>query len=194
MRTDTKTFRNRVYRDLRAEGLTAAKARQGTNAILRMAGYFGNPEIEEGARVRISFDSTCHQSVYMDCNGVARFHCEMPEELQPLVSTKATDAQLELSEKFYDLICNLYSAEEGSKELEDARAAYEANKAAILAINPFVSASIADPDRHNFYSDYYKSMNGFRPRGYIRCSDLDAEIASLRRMQEMEEKREMELS
>lgn len=165
MRTNTKTFANRVFRDLRAEGLSSVKAKAARGAIVYAASQFGFPELSDTARARVSMDSVEVQTVYIDDEGIARFVCELAPAHQPLIKTEPTAEQTALSNEMVDMLCDIYAAE--GEEKDRLNAVYSAKRDAILAINPFVHANIADPDGMEFYHNIHKSEYGIRPRGFL---------------------------
>jgi len=193
MRTDTTTFAKRVFRDLRAAGLSCAKAKAGRDALVRMARYYFTAEVSDTAVARISLDSADAQTVYIDDDGQARLHAIPDGRFQPLVTTQPTAEQERLSAELVDLLPTLYSAET-EEEKAAVNAVYTAKMDAILAINPFVHASIADPDGYEFYHNVYKSEFGFRPRGFITVEAMKKETSSIIRLAEMESQRDQQMA
>jgi len=182
MRTDTKTFAKRVFRDLRTQGISSVKAKIARDAIVRAADRFGFPELSDAARVRISIDSIESQSVYIEDEGMARFVCHLDDRHQPLISTEPTEEQLALSSELVDMLWDLYAAaDEKSPAYEHMKAEYNAKRDAILAINPHVHANVADPDSFDFYHNIHKSEYGFRPRGFVTEAMMRKEVESILR-------------
>lgn len=179
MRTNTKTFRNRVFRDLRAQGVSSTKAKRIRDMICMVAGMKGYPELSDEAKVCITFESEDLQSVYIDDNGTPRL-AYMPEAfLQPLIDVTPTDEQIALYDEMVNMLSDLYAAE--GEEKDRLNAAYSAKRDAVLAINPFVHAGTADPDGMEFYHNIHKSEYGFRPRGFITYAQMRKEVESLLR-------------
>lgn len=197
MRTDTNTFAKRVFKDLRAAGLSAAAATAGRNAILSAAHAFGHPLLDDSARACVSMDSEDSQSVYIDELGVARFHAGVAEQHQPLVNSMPTDEQLEIADELSDIRGSIYEAislaeDAGSKEpfKDDAVVAlnkqYDELRERSIAINPNVHAGHIDPDAYDFYSMMHKDTYGFRPRGFITFPAMKVEMERLRKANELE--------
>lgn len=183
MRTNTKTFAKRIFRDLRAEGLSSVKAKAARGAILYAASQFGFPELSDTARARVSMDSLEVQSVYIDDQGIARFVCELAPAHQPLINTEATAKQNALCDEMVDMLSDLYAAE--GEEKNRLNAVYSAKRDAVLAINPHVHANIADPDGMEFYHNIHKSEYGFRPRGFLTYAMMRSEIERILRNAEI---------
>ena len=174
MRTDTKTFADRMFRDLRKEGLTSRKARAGARLLVDRAEIFGYPEIADTARARVSMDSAEIQSLYVDDAGIARF-CVCPDlDIQPLVTTVPTDEQQELSDELVAMLCDLYAAE--GEEKDRLNAIYTAKRDAILAINPHIHGGLVDPDGFEFYHNIHKDTYSFRPRGFFTYAMMREQI------------------
>lgn len=197
MRTDTNTFAKRVFKDLRAAGLSAAAATAGRNAILSAAHAFGYPLLDDSARACVSMDSEDSQSVYVDERGLARFHAGVADHHQPLVNTTPSDEQLEIADELCDIRCSIYEAvslaeDAGSKEpFKDAAVValnkqYDELRERSIAINPFVHAGHIDPDAYDFYSMMHKDTYGFRPRGYITFPTMKDKMERLRKANELE--------
>lgn len=179
MHTNTKTFAKRIFRDLRAEGLSSVKAKAARGAILYAVSEFGFPDLSDTARARVSMDSVEVQTVYIDDEGIARFVCELAPAHQPLISTEPTAEQIALYDEMVDMLSDLYAAE--GEEKDRLNAAYSAKRDAVLAINPFVHAGTADPDGMEFYHNIHKSEYGFRPRGFITYAQMRKKVESLLR-------------
>ncbi|WP_162815016.1 hypothetical protein [Erythrobacter aureus] len=178
-RTDTLTFRNRVFKQLRAAGLNSVKAKAARTAILAGAYAAGYPEIADDYAACVSFDSEDFQSVYVDDNGIARFGSPLRDELQPLVSTTPSEEQNKLSSELLEMLPDLYSAE--GEEKDRLNAIYSAKRDAILAINPHVHAFVADPDGGEYFHNLHKAEYGFRPRGFRTYAQMRDEIESITR-------------
>ena len=192
MRTDTTTFRKRVFADLRKAGLSSAKARAARNAICWAAYTAGHPVLSDAARARVSIDSAYAQSVYIDDEGIARFVGNVHESMQPLICTSATEEQEQLRREMEEMLSPMYDAIDtarcdGHVEPSKAPAAaaiislYNAKRDAVLAINPHVHASVADPDIYESYHNVYKSEYGFRPRGFITLDGVREAMARFAR-------------
>jgi len=178
MRTDTKTFRNRMFRDLRNEGLTSRKAKAAAAALVYAAETYGFPQLADNSRARVSFDSIDTQQVYVDDDGIARFCTVLAPIHQPLISTEATAEQIALRDEMEAMMCgDLYEA--GGEEKKRLNAIYTAKRDAVLAINPYVHANVADPDGYEFYHNIHKSEYGFRPRGFLTYAMMREKIAMI---------------
>lgn len=188
MRTNTKTFAKRIFRDLRAEGLSSVKAKAARGAILYAASQFGFPDLSDTARARVSMDSVEVQTVYIDDEGIARFVCELAPAHQPLISTEPTAEQTALSNEMVDMLCDLYAAE--GEEKERVKGLYNSKRDMVLAINPFVHANVADPDGMEFYHNIHKSEYGFRPRGFLTYAMMREKIEMILRNAENVEVKE----
>jgi len=192
MRTDTTTFRKRVFADLRKAGLSSAKARAARSAICWAAYTAGYPVLSDTARARVSMDSAYAQTVYMDDEGIARFPADVHENLQPLINTSATDEQDRLRREMEEMLSPMYDAVDAARSnghVEPNKeplaaayiASYNAKRDAVLAINPHVHASVADPDLYECYHNVYKSEYGFRPRGFITLDGVREAMARFAR-------------
>lgn len=166
MRTNTKTFRYRIVRDLRAQGVSSKAAKAAHDMIVKLARDYGYPVFAADATICIGMLSDTMQEVYINDNGIARFCVILDAEFQPLVKTEATAEQIALRDEMEAMMTgDLYDAEGAEKERLNAL--YTAKRDAVLAINPFVHASYADPDGYEFYHNIHKSEYGFRPRGFL---------------------------
>ncbi len=192
MRTDTNTFRKNVISDLRAAGLSCAKARRCAMYIDYAADVACYPEIGDTSKAEVSVDCAEEQTVYINDNGIARFHCAVPADMQPLLNTAANQEQQALSEQLADLIPEIYSAmqraeDAGITESRNApevvalNAQYDAIRDQILAINPEVHGGVVDPESYSFYSDMHKSTYGFRPRGFINYPTMKEDMERMLR-------------
>lgn len=175
MRTNTKTFRFRIVRDLRAQGVSSKAAKAARDMIVKLARDYGYPVFAADATVCISMQSDTVQEVYVNDDGIARL-CVVPgAEFQPLVKTEATAEQIALRDKMEAMMTgDLYSAEGAEKDRLNA--IYTAKRDAVLAINPFVHAAYADPDGYEFYHNIHKSEYGFRPRGFLTYAMMREQI------------------
>ena len=99
-----------------------------------------------------------------------------------------TEEQNTLYNELVDMLGDLYAAE--GEEKDRLSAAYSAKRDAVLAINPFVHANIADPDGMEFYHNIHKSEYGFRPRGFLTYAMMREKVERILRNAENVEVRE----
>lgn len=180
MRTDTVTFRKRIIRDLVAAGLSSKLARICARQIAASARYAGSPELADDARAVIDINHEDAQSVYVTSNGTVYFVSMPDDRYQPMVQTRATDEQYDLSYQMTELFADLYGESDAPATIA-AKALYNDLQARILEINPFVHASVSDPDRYESYHNVHKAIYGFRPRGFVHLDGLIREMAFLAR-------------
>lgn len=118
-----------------------------------------------------------------------------------LVNVEATPRQIEMQDELIQLMQAAYAAIDdaydayaeahGHPETDEqcdrrrefsrqdpgviaANARYDTLRDESLAINPFASGFIVDPDLGESYSNVYKSEYNFRPRGYANVADMRA--------------------
>jgi hypothetical protein len=64
----------------------------------------------------------------------------------------------------------------------EAKNRYEASVAALKALlGPDAHCNSVDADLWSFYSDCYKSENGFRPRAHVTCTEATAYLDKVAR-------------
>lgn len=98
-----------------------------------------------------------------------------PVVVDPNTPTEKRKLCNELVSLFPDLISI------GDEKLACVRAIYAEKHQRILPINPDVHAGIADPAIYETYHNVYKSENGFRPRSYITCKEMRADMERMSR-------------
>ncbi len=201
MRTTTATFRNRVFKQVRALGINHARSVEVTRSLVyTIRRQFNDADI---ATLEMELDIFGSQHlVRATVNGSIQVVASNAD--RTLVNIEPTARQIALCEEMrtlssaiYDLLAGEYARPRlangeidwdgalieirpelghDAPEVKALNARYDTLRAESLAINPWASGSYIDPDLAGFYSDIYKDECGFRPRGYISYRAMDAYV------------------
>lgn len=76
-------------------------------------------------------------------------------------------------------VWELYNSDMAGSKYKAALGEYREMSDAARRAWPDEHCSITDPMQWNFFSDFYKDYNGFRPKGQWTAADVDACIKSM---------------
>ncbi len=181
MRTDTRTFKNRVFRMVRSLGINSRRSKPLAKRIVSLfshgaydahTGTFVEPLTTIGTiDLRLEILSETSHAVSIHADG--EFIGSMTNAERTLVDVRPSSRQIELRDRMIDLVDRIREIRNAADRLGENEeiaiagllAEHDRHQTESISINPFVDVGIIDPELAMIHYEVCKD-DGHRPGPY----------------------------